>query len=79
MSAELNRPSPRDMILNAFLYFHATELDEESLIVICLGTGCPDRSTALRVLANLVENGHLSLRNNNGLKMYGKIPTGRAN
>jgi len=64
--------SPQELILNAFPYFNASEIDELSLIQICLDADCPDVATAKGVLRRMVLDNLLTERidQQSGLKMY---------
>ncbi len=65
------RLTPQEIILKAFEYFSASEMDEASLVKISLAANSPSETLAKQVLDRMVESNFLSLRlDEKGIKMY---------
>jgi len=66
--------SPFEIILNAFVYFKASEMDEASLIKVCMATNCPNEKIVKAVLGQMVSRGLLTIKTTTeGLVMYAPV------
>ena len=67
------RLSPEQVILESFVYFSASELDEASLVKVCITANCPNEEMAKKVLNNMVENNLLVVTTReDGTKMFSR-------
>lgn len=70
--------SPYEIVLNAYVYFKATEMDQDSLIKVCIAAGCPNQNVARGILQQMEQRGLLTKKTTaDGLVMY--APTSKAN
>ena len=62
--------TPQDVILNAYTYFEAECIDEESLTRVALQANCPSAEVAQGVFANMVSNGLIEKRIQDNKTIY---------
>lgn len=56
------QPKPRDVILNAFEDIDAAEIDEKTLVNICIAAKCPNEVIARLLLQKMVDEDQLTVR-----------------
>jgi hypothetical protein len=66
--------TPQEVLINAFGYFGAQAMDQESLVRIAIAANCPSAEIAIRVLLNMADDGLLLKEERDNQVIYSLPP-----